>query len=320
MKPIQITMEGFGSFGEKTVVDFTVPEQNLFLITGKTGAGKTTIFDAIVYALYGEVGSETSKKNDLGLQSEYRRGTTRPFVELTFSEKNGVQEEVYRVRRELRYVRPGKRAGAKDKTESERVVLTMPDGTVWPSKETNDKLVEIVGLNKNQFMQVVMIAQGEFRKLLEASSNERKEIFRKIFHTEIFEDILREFDRRRKQKQEEIRLLQAEIKNEVSQIQVPKEDNSSIDEAIYQIMTEKDFDITDLEKLFSKLKTLCEDLENRHTLAEENLKEAEKTRDLARDRHTRAESLMQAYAQKDKAEAELSACEQKDEEIREKSC
>ena len=90
MKPIQLTMQAFGSYGKKTVIDFTKPDQNLFLITGDTGAGKTTIFDAIVFALYGEASSVVNKKNGTELQSQFSENSVEPCVELVFSERGCV--------------------------------------------------------------------------------------------------------------------------------------------------------------------------------------------------------------------------------------
>ena len=88
MKPLKLTMQAFGSYVKPGTIDFEKPEQNLFLITGDTGAGKTTIFDAIVFALYGEASSGTNKKSGNELQSQYAKPELDPFVELTFSEKN----------------------------------------------------------------------------------------------------------------------------------------------------------------------------------------------------------------------------------------
>ena len=161
MKPIQLTMQAFGSYGKKTVIDFTKPDQNLFLITGDTGSGKTTIFDAIVFALYGEASSVVNRKNGAELQSQFAAASVEPFVELVFSEKEGSEDVHYTVRRVPKHVRPLKR-GTGLKEESGSVSLIMSDGTEYPSKETDKKLEEIVGLTKNQFMQVAMIAQGEF--------------------------------------------------------------------------------------------------------------------------------------------------------------
>ena len=114
MRPLVLTMEAFGSYGQRTVIDFQKPDQNLFLITGDTGAGKTTIFDAMVFALFGEASSSVNKKDGAELQSQYVGLEAKPFVELTFAEGNGSDLCTYRVRRVPRHQRPlKKRSGDK---------------------------------------------------------------------------------------------------------------------------------------------------------------------------------------------------------------
>ena len=153
MRPLKLVMQAFGSYGNRTEIDFEKTDQNLFLITGNTGSGKTTIFDAIVFALYGEASSNANKKNGAELQSQFVEIGTEPFVSLTFSEKNGTEIDLYTVKRIPRHIRPLKR-GSGEKMVSEEVSLTMPDGSEYSQKETDAKLLEIVGLTKEQFMQV----------------------------------------------------------------------------------------------------------------------------------------------------------------------
>ena len=128
MKPLKLTMQAFGSYGKKTVIDFTEPNQNLFLITGDTGSGKTTIFDAIVFALYGEASSGMNRKDGTELQSQYMDFEVPPFVELIFLENEGGEEALYTVRRVPRHIRPLKK-GTGTKEEKETVSLLMPDGS-----------------------------------------------------------------------------------------------------------------------------------------------------------------------------------------------
>ena len=222
MKPLRLTMQAFGSYGKQTVVDFERMNQKLFLITGDTGAGKTTIFDAIVFALYGEAGSSLNRKSGSELQSQFADLSTEPFVELVFSEEDGGEQKEYRVRRVPRHLRPLKR-GTGIREESETVSLTMPDGTEYPPKETDQKLVELVGPTKSQFMQVAMIAQGEFMELLRAKSDEKKVIFRKLFHTEIYEKIVEELGKRKKEKSKETDQLQTKCRLEISHVMIPGE-------------------------------------------------------------------------------------------------
>ena len=159
MRPLTLEMQAFGSYGDRTKIDFRKPSQNLFLITGDTGSGKSTIFDAIAFALYGEASSTANKKSGTELQSQFATAGAEPYVELKFCE--GTEESgVYTVRRVPRHVRPLKR-GSGEKEESESVTLIMPDEIAYSQKETNQKIIDIVGLNKGQFMQVAMIAQRE---------------------------------------------------------------------------------------------------------------------------------------------------------------
>ena len=222
MKPLKLTMEAFGSYGCRTVIDFGKPDQNLFLITGDTGAGKSTIFDAIVFALYGEASSNASRKDGAELQSQFASPETLPFVELTFSEGRGRDRKVYIVRRTPRHKRPLKR-GSGMKDVSETVSLRMPDGSEYPPKETDRKLEELVGLTKAQFMQVAMIAQGEFMEFLRARSDDKKAIFRKLFHTGQYQEIVEELGRRRKAKEGEIQQIKAACLLEAARIEVPQD-------------------------------------------------------------------------------------------------
>ncbi len=186
MKPLRLILSAFGSYGGRECVDFEKMKQGLFLITGDTGAGKTTIFDGITYALYGQT-SGRRREGDM-MRSQYGSDTDETYVEFTFSELG----KVYTVRRNPVWLR-GSRRKNKDgeyalTKESARVELTMPDGKAFPGKmkETDQKIVEIIGMDMNQFSQVSMISQGDFMKLLLADSKERKKIFSQIFPTEIY--------------------------------------------------------------------------------------------------------------------------------------
>lgn len=186
MKPQKLIMSAFGSYAEEVVVDFSKTNHGIFLITGDTGAGKTTIFDAICYALYDRTSGGARESSDM--RSQYAGAETPTFVEYTFT--YGV--DTYVIKRNPKYSRLSKRkdkdGNYKETVELPSVELTMPDGRVFQGKlkETNEKIMEIIGLDAEQFTQIAMIAQGEFMKLLQASSNKRKEIFAKIFDTKIY--------------------------------------------------------------------------------------------------------------------------------------
>lgn len=203
MRPIQITMSAFGSYANPVTIDFTKAGHGIFLITGDTGAGKTTIFDAITFALYDRTSG--GRREGQMMRSQYASEETETYVEYTFS----YQDQIYTIRRNPRYaIRSKRRNKAGEYPLVERkpsVELTMPDGSVFPGKvrETDARIVEIVGLDADQFTQIAMIAQDEFMALLQAKSDERKAIFSRIFNTRIYQRIQEELhDRTRKMNQE----------------------------------------------------------------------------------------------------------------------
>ncbi len=182
MKPLKLTMSAFGPYAEEICIDFTLlGERGLYLITGDTGAGKTTIFDGITFALYGEP-SGSSREADM-LCSKYAKKETPTFVELEFRYRG----DVYRVKRNPEYMRPAKK-GAGMTTEKADAILIYPDGKILTkTKEVTKALVELIGLDRNQFTQIAMIAQGDFLKLLLAKTEERSKIFREIFDTRLYQ-------------------------------------------------------------------------------------------------------------------------------------
>lgn len=333
MKPIQLTMQAFGSYGKKTVIDFTKPDQNLFLITGDTGAGKSTIFDAIVFALYGEASSVVNKKNGTELQSQFSENSVEPFVELVFSEREGSEDVHYTVRRVPKHIRPLKR-GTGFKEESGSVSLIMPDGMEYPSKETDKKLEEIVGLTKGQFMQVAMIAQGEFMALLRAKSDEKKVIFRRLFNTELYQDIVDELAKRRKDKQGKIAQIKMACQTEVGHIIVPEteisektetgaaekaddaaETDDSCSRKIHlkdlkdRILKSERLSLADMESLLQELQRICEQLKEKVKHSEERRNQLNQDYLERRDASAKAEQLQERFKELDLAERELAECE-----------
>ena len=184
MRPITLTMSAFGPFADKTDIDFSkLGRSGLYLITGDTGAGKTTIFDAIVYALYGKTGSD-DRKPDM-LRSKYAKPETQTYVQMQFE----CGEKTYQIRRNPEYPRP-KKSGTGTTIEAAGCELILPDGTpITVKSAVDEKIGEIIGLERSQFMQIAMIAQGEFKKLLLASTDERKKIFRRIFNTGNYDEL-----------------------------------------------------------------------------------------------------------------------------------
>ncbi len=173
MRPIKLTMTAFGSYAEKTVVDFSVFGNGLYLITGDTGAGKTTIFDAIIYALYGVMGGER-RKPDM-MHSDYVSKTTDSEVELEFEHNN-------KLHRVVRVIHNKKTRGKEEYTSEPRAIFweNGKDPIEKPTK-VNQRIKEILGIDSTQFQQIVMLAQGEFRKFLDSESDKRNEILGKLF-------------------------------------------------------------------------------------------------------------------------------------------
>ncbi len=320
MRPVTLTMQAFGSYGERTVIDFTKTQQNLFLITGDTGSGKTTIFDAIVFALYGEASSSENKKDGEELQSQFAAPDSEPFVELVFTEQKGSGVQEYTVRRVPAHVRAKKR-GQGQKSEGGKVTLTMPEGNDYAGsqKEINNKLEEIVGLNKDQFMQVAMIAQGEFMELLRAKSNDKKEIFRKLFNTQMYDKIVKELDRRRRDSEAQIARIKTEFRTEAGHISVPADDERAgrIRELTGRIISSDRPGAADMEDLINELGLLCGRLEERGNFAKNEYDAASAARDKKRDELTAAKGLLQSFELLDASERELAECEREEDEIKE---
>lgn len=179
MRPLKLIISAFGPYAEREEIDFEkLGNKGLYLITGDTGAGKTTIFDAIVYALYGEASG--NNREAAMFRSQYAGEDTETFVEMEFMYQN----EVYYIRRNPEYQRKKKR-GQGMATQSADAVLEYPNAkrVITKSREVTKAVTELIGINRNQFVQIAMLAQGEFMKLLLAKTEERSRVFREIFGT-----------------------------------------------------------------------------------------------------------------------------------------
>jgi len=291
-------MQAFGSYSRKTEIDFTKPVQNLFLISGDTGAGKTTIFDAMVFALYGQPSSNVSKKNGAEFQSQYAGPDTRPYAELTFSEHEGREQyTVCRVPRHVRLRRKGK--GVTE--EGESVTLIMPDGSEYSHnlKETNEKLEEIIGLSKEQFMQVAMIAQGEFMDMLRADSDQRKKIFRRLFGTQIYQNAVEELKNRRSTQDQICKNIQNICRVESLRVRIPEAfpEHEELQALQDSIRADGSFSVTEMERFLELLRTLCMYDEMASAKALEEFERCSRERDAGRDAWTRAENLDAGFRQ-----------------------
>lgn len=187
MKPVKLVISAFGPFKDEVTVDFTkMGGQGLFLVSGDTGSGKTTLFDAISFALFGSPsGVKRSEENNMSLRCQFAEKTTKTYVELTFLHKG----KEYFIRRNPQYMRPSLRGGGETK-ENQGAELIYPDGRkVVDFKKVTAAVEDLLGINWAQYKQIAMIAQGEFLELLVAESDNRSAILRKIFGTGIYVNI-----------------------------------------------------------------------------------------------------------------------------------
>jgi exonuclease SbcC len=177
MKPLKLKMSAFGSYANEELLDFSELGGNgLYLITGETGSGKTTIFDAISYALFGKASGKARNSYKM-LRSDYAEGRTKTFVELDFSSGG----KPYRIRREII---PHFARITEEVSYTDSVSLLLPDGTVLDrGREVDAKVLEVVGLDRDQFAQIVMIAQNDFLRFLQSGTEDRVKILRRIFDT-----------------------------------------------------------------------------------------------------------------------------------------
>ncbi len=189
MKPLHLVLSAFGPYAEETPVDFTrFGEDGIFLISGDTGAGKTTIFDAISFALYGEASGGKERRRSKSFRSDYASLRTETFVELTFRHRG----ETWRVRRNPEYDRPMKNRTGTTTEKANAHLTNLDTGAEFDGlTDVNAKVLELLGLTQDQFTQTVMIAQGDFLKILNASSDDRRALFQKLFNTSVYEGLQR---------------------------------------------------------------------------------------------------------------------------------
>ena len=236
MRPLKLTLSAFGPYAGVTQIPFDkLGKKGLYLITGDTGAGKTFLFDAIVFALYGEASGSTRESSMF--RSKYAKQDTATYVILRFQ----YHDQEYEITRSPEYLRPAKRGEGMTLSRAE-ATLTYPDGhVVTKSKDVTRAVTELLGIDKNQFTQIAMLAQGDFLRLLYAKTEERSKIFREIFHTKAY------------------MALQERLKSEANALRQKCEENSkSIEQYRNGILWEKEQlsgqeDVLMTEELLSEL-------------------------------------------------------------------
>lgn len=219
MRPLHLTLSAFGPYAGQVEIPLEqLGERGLYLITGDTGAGKTTLFDAITYALYGEPSGDN--RDPSMFRSKYAQPDTPTWVELVFSYGG----QTYTVRRSPEYERPAKRGGGTTLQRAE-AELHFPDGRlVTKTREVTGEIVNIIGLDRSQFAQIAMIAQGDFLKLLLADTRSRQEIFRKLFPTRGYMVFQEKVKSESGALQRECEAARASVKQYIDGVLCPRED------------------------------------------------------------------------------------------------
>ena len=328
MKPVSLTISAFGPYAGEQTIDFErLGSQGLFLITGDTGAGKTTIFDAITFALYGEASGDV-RKADM-FRSKYAKDDVKTFVRLTFEYAN----KRYTVERNPEYMRP-KGRGTGMTTEKANAALEYPDDRepVTKSREVTRAITELIGLDCRQFTQIAMIAQGDFQKVLFANTEERGKIFRQIFGTDIYrvlQDKLKDAVKKQWKEYDELRRsINQYMEGIVCESDSLDEEGTRIAEKINLLKKEK-FDgrieegISLLEELCKAEKSALECLQKKKEALDQQIKNMDelsgKVRENADRRRLLEEKqqklkdlealLVQAKADMDRAGEETECCE-----------
>lgn len=322
MKPILLTMQAFGSYGEKTEIDFQ-KGGDFFLISGDTGSGKSTIFDAMMFALYGEVSTNGSGKENELLSQFVDVRNDKPLVSLAFTAHQHGQEETYKITRTPRHIRPAKRTGAKQQEEGETAELLMPDGSQYPSKlsDTNRKIEEIVGLTADQFRKVVMIAQGEFMDFLRAGSKEKTELLRDLLKTDYYYQLSERLKTLAKEKNTAAKTQRANMSFFAGRAVtegLPEEDALALEAAKGTVITAKELQPEQVDTLAEVLSGVCARLQLQQGELAQQQTAAQNDRDECMKRIEAAQPLMKRFEELESAEKALQECAAQADEIEEK--
>lgn len=323
MKPILLTMQAFGSYGEKTEIDFQ-KGGDFFLISGDTGSGKSTIFDAMMFALYGEVSTNGSGKENELLSQFVDVRNDKPLVSLAFTAYQHGQEETYKITRTPRHIRPAKRTGAKQQEEGETAELLMPDGSQYPGKlsETNRKIEELVGLTADQFRKVVMIAQGEFMDFLRAGSKEKTELLRDLLKTDYYYQLSERLKTLAKEKNTAAKTQRAKLSLIAANAEtkgLPEEDALALDKAKGTVIKAAEkLQPEQVDALVDVLSDMCARLEMQQRELAQRQTTAQVERDECMKRIEAAQPLMQRFKELEDAEKTLQECAAQADEIEKK--
>lgn len=310
MKPIKLVVSAFGPYADRTEIEFDrFGGQGLYLITGDTGAGKTTIFDAIAFALYGEASGDV-RRSDM-FRSKYAREDVPTYVEFTFLYRG----KTYVVKRNPEYYRP-KGRGSGYTLQKADAVLTYPDGRrpVTKTKEVTRAVGELIGLDRRQFTQIAMIAQGDFQKLLLAGTEERSSIFRQIFNTGLYQRLQEQLKAQVKVQRDAYEELRRSINQYMDGIVCQEESDSRPSRELAKRKAER-FDGR-MEEGLELLEELCGEDERALSQMDERLEQLDGQ--MQKDDQLIG-NIRHVKAQRQALEENLSSREQQEQELAEKT-
>ncbi|RPF53307.1 AAA family ATPase [Aquisalibacillus elongatus] len=310
MKPIKLTMTAFGPYKDTEVVSFNELEDNrLFVISGKTGAGKTTIFDGICFALYGSASGEDRQDYKM-LRSDFADDHVHTSIELIFD----IHGKRYRILRQLGHVKDGNKTATGEKYEFYQVVddREVPCVDRQMVSEINERVEEIVGLTKDQFSQIVMLPQGEFRKLLTSKTENKEEILRRIFQTYPYQDIAERLKEKRRQAEEAFSKIEQQREHYVAEIQskLPEREGSKLT----HVLSQEHFN---MNQLVGALEDELEFYQNEIKVKGEEKTKASNYAQTMQDRYQKAKVLNERFEELAKFEKELDLLNSKESVIKE---
>lgn len=261
MRPLKLIISAFASYSGKVELDMTkLGTSGIYLITGDTGSGKTTIFDAISFALFGQPSGNTRESNSL--RSEYASPEASTYVELTFLYRN----KIYIVKRNPIYMRKALRGEGMTQQNAD-ATLTRPDGTlVSGATKVTAEIENILGVNRSQFCQIAMIAQGDFMKILHQDTKGRLEIFRKIFQTDNYKNLQEKIKQLTKEASDSCDLLKNSVNQYIGGFLSPQNDSSELK-----------FDFYSLDKFLEFSEGVIQEDEEQNLKLEEKLANLDKS-------------------------------------------
>ncbi|WP_191664225.1 AAA family ATPase, partial [Bacillus pseudomycoides] len=274
MRPLQLIMTAFGPYKQREVIDFSdLGDHRIFAISGNTGAGKTTIFDAICYVLYGEASGEERSDTSM-LRSQFADDNIYTSVELTFQLKG----KQYEIKRQLGHKKQGNKTVTGHAVELYEVIgdEKVPCVDRFHVTDVNKKVEDLIGLSKHQFSQIVMLPQGEFRKLLTSETENKEEILRRIFKTDRYKLMRELLDQKRKQWKDVLQEKQKERELYFRNVfKLPVRDDSLLETLVQQEHVNTHQVVEALEQEKNCYEAEVEQLQAQQTLQTQQLKKAE---------------------------------------------